>query len=140
MKLNRRSFLISSSSTLIGTIALANYPKEIFGADTEFAFQNASSFRNLIGTSFTFYKNDSAFEAVLTEVKKYAPKSSKFLDIAGSNSKTNSFSLTFDIKEENLQQDYYRIFHPSLGFFGLMLVPGINPKNQAVLTASINRF
>ncbi|HQU84921.1 MAG TPA: hypothetical protein PKY59_17410 [Pyrinomonadaceae bacterium] len=139
MKLNRRNFLISSSTTLFGAVTLANLPKQVFGANSEFVLQNANAFRNLTGTIFTIYKNDSAIESVLTEVKKYAPKNKKALADSNSESKMNRYTLIFNVPQDNLQQDYYQIFHQSLGLFNLMLVPGFNQENQPVLVAAISQ-
>lgn len=150
MKINRRKFLKTSGFTLIGMIGLVNAPNQIFGADQiagsrqfdSLLSQNADSFRRLLGTSFTIYTDDSAFTSELLEVKDYIPSKtaksgqSRF----AKKPETKSFRLIFSLPEMDPQQAYYQIYHPSIGIFNLMLVPGISATDQNTFTAVINRM
>lgn len=141
MRTNRRNFLKTSGFSVIGLVAAAGLPKQIFGANQEFALQNSDSFRELIGTNFTLYKNDSAIEAVLSDVKIFTPKKSVAKQAAAVRTqKTASFRLVFRTAENNLEQNIYQVFHPSIGLFSLMLVPGVTENNQPTLSAVINKL
>lgn len=142
MKTNRRNFLKTSGFSALGLIASINLPKQVFGASQEFALQTSDSFRNLIGTNFTLYQTDSAIESVLLDVKTFTPKKSNQLKQTSTvrTVKTNSFRLVFAVSDNNLEQKFYQVFHPSIGLFNLLLVPGMTENNQPTLSAVINRF
>ncbi|MCD9187394.1 MAG: hypothetical protein LUM44_13245 [Pyrinomonadaceae bacterium] len=137
MRTNRRIFLKTTGFSVIGLVAATGLPKQIFGADQEFVLQNPVSFRNLIGTNFTLYKNDSAIEAVLSDVKVFTPKKSAAV---ARTPKTASFRLIFRVPEAESEQNIYQVFHPSIGLFNLMLVPGSTENNQPTLSAVINKL
>lgn len=142
MKTNRRNFLKTSGFSALGLIATINLPKQVFGAGQEFALQNSESFRNLIGTNFTLYQTDSAIESVLLDVKTFAPiKSTKLKQNSMvRTTKTNSFRLIFAVSDHNLEQKFYQVFHPSIGLFNLLMVPGVTENNQPTLSAVVNRL
>lgn len=142
MKTNRRNFLKASGFSLIGVIGLSFSPNQVFGFSQGLANLNAGSFSTLIGTNFTLYKNDSAIESVLSEVKTYAPNKSTKSKQSGfvKTTKTNSFRLIFRVPDNNLEQDFYQIFHPSIGLFNLLLVPGNTENGAPTLSAVINRL
>jgi len=137
MRTNRRNFLKTSGFSVIGLVAAAGLPKQIFGANQEFALQNSDSFRELIGTTFTLYKNDLAIEAVLSDVKIFTPKKSATV---ARMTKTTSFRLIFRVPQAESEQNIYQVFHPSIGLFSLMLVTGMTENNQPTLSAVINKL
>lgn len=151
MKFSRRNFIKTGGLTAVGLVGLAISPERIFGADASGAFQtdalysqNEASFRELIGTKFTIYSDDFAADAQLETVKNFSAQSSKKPDqrTAFGNSRAECFSLAFVLAAmaENLRQDVYKIFHPAIGHFDLLLVPSVSEKGATALTAVINRI
>lgn len=151
MNFSRRNFIKTSGLTAVGLVGLAISPERIFGADAFGEFQtdalysqNEASFRELIGTKFTIYSDNFATDAQLEEVKNFSAQSSKEKTrrAAFGKSRAECFSLAFVLTTtaENLQQDVYKIFHPAIGHFDLLLVPSISEKGAPALTAVINRI
>lgn len=94
--------------------------------------QNAESFQRLIGSQFTFYRKNSAVSVVLIEVGIYRPTQKKF--------GAESFSLVFEMPTDEFEQENYQMFHPSIGSFELLSVPGKSSNGTPLLIAVINRI
>lgn len=149
MKFSRRNFIKTGGLTAVGLVGLAISPEQIFGANASGAFQtdalysqNEASFRELIGTKFTIYSDNFAADAQLETVKNFSVQPSKKTNrrTAFGKSRAECFSLAFILTTENLQQDVYKVFHPAIGHFDLLLVPSVSEKGAPALTAVINRI
>ncbi len=149
MKFTRRNFIKTGSLSAIGLVGLASSPSQIFGAKSSGAFQtdalylqSSESFQKLIGTKFTIYCKDFAISSELQDVRKFSSKDVKTAGRRRGFGKTNAecFSLIFLLPTEDLTQDVYSMFHPTIGQFDLLLVPSKNEQNEPTFTAVINRI
>ncbi len=100
------------------------------GNDT-LLIHNADSFQKLVGSEFTFYQDNSTVSAELTNVKISKPS----LKNPGEN-----FSLDFEMPSADFEQNTYKMFHPTIGYFELLSVPGKQTNGKSLLIAVINRL
>jgi hypothetical protein len=133
MKYTRRDFIKfgSLAAGILPTLASHGFARADSMSGALF-LQNSDSFRGLIGSQFTFYRTDLASTAVLTEVQDY--------QAAGIKSGGNCFSLVFEMPSDDFVQETYDMFHPSIGKFELLSVPGKSEKGTSLLIAVINRL
>lgn len=96
------------------------------------SLQNSDSFQKLIGTEFAIYTETSAFTSILSEVKMSKTAKRK--------SGGECFSLIFELPSDDFGQNTYEMFHPSIGMFKLLLVPGQSDTGKALFIAVINRI
>lgn len=133
MKYTRRDF-IKFGGLAIGFLpGLAGYGfgRTALTPDT-LSLQDSDSFQKLIGSQFTFYRENSATAATLTEVKTDRPARKK--------DQGECFSLVFELSADDFRQATYQVFHLSLGEFELFSVPGTSGKGTPLLIAVINRI
>ncbi len=129
MNYSRRDFMRVGGLAL-GLIPLFSIPA--FGkqdvSDSSSLFQSIETFRDLLGSEFTFYRADSAAIGVLSEVIPFesAKKSSA------------SFSMVFELSREGFPQETYEVFNPAIGKFELFAVPGLSKKGVPLLIAVVN--
>jgi hypothetical protein len=149
MTFSRRNFIKTSGLTALGLVGLASCPADIFGAKAADAFQtdalfsqNLDSFNRLLNSNFTIYGDDFALTGELSEVRQFSPEKTKNTNRKNSFGKSGAecFSLVFLINQADLPQAVYKVFHPKIGQFDLLLVPSENSQNQSALTAVINRI
>lgn len=103
----------------------------------------AADFKNCIGSEFTLLNalDGASATAVLSKVTvvKKSSKSSKGEVETRRSGKAENFTLAFALPAGELPQATYTLWHPSLGQFDLLLVPGRGNGGENLLHAVINR-
>lgn len=141
MKYTRRDFIKFGSFAGLVAGTIPAFAKSALGQDLfsdslktisdPFFFQNAATFQTLVGSEFIVYSDDSTVSAVLSKVE--------ISDSVRKNS-GECFSLSFEMPSDNFAQNTYRMFHPTIGYFELLSVPGLRDNGRSALTAIINRI
>lgn len=116
--------------------SLGALPEEV-QADPFFRL-TAADFKKYAGTGFLLFTETGAISVVLSDVTQTkAAKLSRRVSKNSSKPVAETFSLSFNLPTEGLNQATYRLQHPGLGEFDLFLVPEASSKS--VLHAVINR-
>jgi hypothetical protein len=96
---------------------------------------NRAAFSSYLNSIFRLYTGYSFVDVTLVEVKDLAPGANT------AQTGAECFSLLFRGGSVPLPQNTYRIEHPSLGVFGMFLVPGKASENGVQsFVAIINRL
>jgi hypothetical protein len=143
MKYTRRDFIKIGSLVCFGSGIVSAFAKNTVGQklfppssfsynNNALSLQNADSFQKLVGTEFVIYTENSALTSVLSEI--YISKSAR------RKSGGECFTLVFELPSDNFGQNTYKMFHPSIGVFDLLLVPEMSKKGTALFIAVINRI
>lgn len=91
----------------------------------------AQSFQPLVGTNFHVSAGESYETVTLVNVK----------ELSSITKKGECFLLDFELDSAEAKQAVYQIFHPQLGNFEMLLVPGkAFGSNINIITATINRI
>lgn len=131
MKYSRRDVIRLGGLAAISSLGLSNriIARPQRNRSDLLSSLGAQAFQNLVGTGFYLSAEKFYETATLVSVKEL-----------GSITKNGEcFLLDFEIDSADAKQAVYQIFHPQLGNFEMLLVPG-KASGRNIVTATINRI
>jgi hypothetical protein len=131
MKYSRRDMIKFGGLTVISSLGLSGAAigqRRLFESDLLLTL-GARSFRPLVGTYFYLSAGEFSETAILDSITELSPKTKR----------GECFILDFEINTDEAQQAVYQMFHPELGNFEMLLVPG-RRTGKSIITATVNRI
>ena len=131
MKYSRRDVIKLGSMAAVSSLGLSStiMGEAQRGRSDLLASLGARSFQPLVGTNF--YISGGKFYETLTLVSVN--------ELSPITKNGECFLLDFEVDSADAKQAVYQIFHPQLGNFEMLLVPGRN-SGRHIITATINRI
>lgn len=129
MKLTRRDFVKVGGSAALAVFGLST-TSFAFLKNTAIENHSSNSFRNLIGEKFSISGSEASAVAKLVKVQDFPYKTKG----------GECYSMMFEMPSDDFVQDTYEMFHPSIGKFELLSVPGKGENDSSLLISVINRL